>query len=181
MTEKQAAAKEKPRKKAPGQKPGRKAEPFRKTIAVDLDGVLAEYNGWEGIRRIGAPINGAKQFVEKLAALGDVLIFTTRCNPAVNKGTSIEDLRKIVAAWLKRHEIPYHDIYVGFGKPIASAYIDDRALVCRPQEWYSNAPFAFDETLRGVERLLREGDPAKAPVEEPQEHQDGNDGTPRGE
>lgn len=104
---------------------------MKKTICVDLDGVLADYSqGWQGIDHIGDPLPGAVEFVKKLNKLGRVVIFTCRCNPAVNKDVIMAEAH--VAVWLVKHDFEYDEICTERGKPIASAYIDDRAVYCNP-------------------------------------------------
>lgn len=107
---------------------------MRKTVCVDLDGVLADYSqGWQGVDHIGEPIPGAREFLQALSAMADVVIFTTRCNPEVNKPESVNLLKRRIEEWLHKHGMPYDDIYTGIGKPIAAAYVDDRAIECLPQ------------------------------------------------
>lgn len=51
-------------------------------IAVDLDGTLAEYHGWQGAEHIGAPIALMVDRVKAWLAEGrDVRIFTARVGP----------------------------------------------------------------------------------------------------
>lgn len=109
-------------------------KPIRKHVAVDLDGVLAQYDHWRGIEHIGDPIPGAQEFCRKLSEFADVLIHTTRLSPDVNKGVPQQVLADIVIAWLKKHGFPPCGLWVGPGKPIAAAYVDDRAVWIKPQE-----------------------------------------------
>lgn len=110
----------------------------KKTVCVDLDGVLASYSGWKGVEVIGDPIPGAVQFTRDLSAFAYVLVFTTRCKGDFGRADDPERLKGIVKAWLDRHGFAYHDIYTGQGKPPAAAYIDDRAVCCRPESpWVS--------------------------------------------
>lgn len=41
-------------------------ESFKQIIALDLDGTVATYTGWQGPHHIGDPIDGAIEFIEKL-------------------------------------------------------------------------------------------------------------------
>lgn len=126
-------------------------KPDKYTVAVDLDGVLASYDGWKGIECIGDPIPGALEFVGNLLAEGfRVIIFTTRTNAWVNRAEaagqdhlSVEGghrwrrrLKMLVSNWLSQHGFPAEgaDFYVydGPGKPVAIAYVDDRAVCCAP-------------------------------------------------
>lgn len=109
----------------------------KKTICVDLDGTLAEYNGWKGINNIGKPFPAAKEFMTKLSNKYKIIIFTVRTNVSMNVKdipgyVKFEDynmyLRKLVEEWLVNNEIPYDEVWTGQGKPAAHYYIDDRAI-----------------------------------------------------
>lgn len=81
-------------------------------IAVDLDGTLAEYHGWQGIEHIGAPIPVMLNRVKKWLAEGlDVRIFTARvCG---NDGRDPEEVRSHIRRWLVQHlgvELPITNI-----------------------------------------------------------------------
>lgn len=109
----------------------------RRTVAVDLDGVLASYDGWKGLDTIGHPIPGAQDFVRRLLGFADVVVFTTRCNADFSRpaGETRETLAARVRRWLEIHRFPAEaTVYTGAGKPAANAYVDDRAVVCRPQD-----------------------------------------------
>jgi hypothetical protein len=105
----------------------------KKTVCVDLDGVLAHYKEWKGVHHIGEPISGSQKFVKLLREKFKVTIFTTRCSTEVNKGEA-DELAMIVHRWLEKNGFEYDSVYCGQGKPIASAYIDDRAVMCQPQK-----------------------------------------------
>ena len=145
---------------------------MRKTVCVDLDGVLASYkDGWKGVDHFGDPIPGAVEFTKALAAKCDVVIHTCRCNPEVNKPEAASLLGNRVRAWLDEHGFAYHDVFTGTGKPIAAAYVDDRAVVCVPEmfdpnnlvdEWHAAAAmFPYSHALNQVQRLLEYSQPAK--------------------
>jgi hypothetical protein len=125
---------------------------MKKTIALDVDGVLADYShGWQGLDHIGEPIPGAVQFTHMLSEFADVLVYTTRCSEEMSgrNGLKAPMLKKLVQEWLDRHGFKYADIWVGQGKPIYSALVDDRAVACRPQE----DGRAFEEALRRAKVL----------------------------
>lgn len=118
-----------------------------KSIAVDLDGTLAEYDGWKGIEDIGMPYDGARKFVRTLRERGyKVIIHTCRINPKNSSGDV--DALNVVSRWLNTHGIEVDEIWTGQGKPIASAYVDDKAVVCTPhmmgEAGYSMAIEAID-------------------------------------
>jgi len=123
----------------------------KKTVAVDVDGVLAQYDGWKGIEHFGDPIPGAREFLETLLQKYDVLIHTTRCSEEINKPETSVLLARRVRRWLDQHNLPHDGIWVGTGKPIAVAYIDDRALRCAPQR----NPDAFRDVLTALEEMER--------------------------
>lgn len=102
------------------------------TVSVDLDGVLASYDGSAGVEHIGDPIPGAKEFISSIREIpARVCIYTTRTNSLLNTGHTSRELRQIVEDWLVKHDIPFDSIACD-GKPLAVAYVDDRAVVCRP-------------------------------------------------
>ena len=113
----------------------------KKSICVDVDGVLAQYNTWKGVRHIGTPIPGAKEFLEALSEEFEVVIYTTRMNPELNwkevmdcdytptlENECIERLKNILKGWLSSNCLKYDSIWTGRGKPICVAFIDDRAI-----------------------------------------------------
>lgn len=132
------------------------AKKRRPRVCVDLDGVLAEYDGWKGLNHIGQPLPGAPEFLKGLAKIASIVVFTTRCSldPGDEAGMIVatpEELRGHVVDWLERHELPYDDVYIGQGKPRAAAYIDDRAIQCKPQD----DPEAYDMSLTELRALLK--------------------------
>jgi len=148
---------------APDEAPKKKPKPSTKRekprVCVDLDGVLAEYAGWQGIDFTGPPLPGAVDFTRKLSEFADVVVFTTRCSVEPHRVELGEPTRPAsdlaprllqkVKYWLDKHKIAYAEIYIGQGKPLASAYVDDRAVTCHPQR----DPKAFDAALRRVRAL----------------------------
>lgn len=121
-----------------------------KTVCVDLDGVLAKYHTWEGVGVIGDLLPGAKNFLEELHRRGwEILIHTTRLSPVVNPEHDPATLKRHVKDWLDIHGMPYDRLHTEAGKPIAFAYVDDRAITCRPQ---CNSE-AYREALRLCEAL----------------------------
>lgn len=92
------------------------------TIAVDFDGVIAEYNGWRGPDILGAPRDDVIKALITLKAEGwKIIIHTTR------KAVDILD-------YLKDASIPFDEINKSSAsclvssKPRATVYWDDRAL-----------------------------------------------------
>ena len=124
-------------------------------VCLDLDGVLARYEGWKGLDHIGPPLPGALEFAWSLAEFADIVVFTSRCSTD-NGGESAPSrvspgkMKVRVIDWLEKHKFPYTDVYVGQGKPRAAAFIDDRAVVCRPQE----DPGAYGNAIASTRSLL---------------------------
>jgi len=104
-------------------------------IAVDFDGVIAVHDAWQGVHHFGDPIPFAKEFLTKLQEKYRIVIFTCRCNPLLNEKLATSELSALVENWLKAHDMPFDEVYTGLGKPIAQAYIDDKAICCMPQRF----------------------------------------------
>lgn len=95
-------------------------------IAVDFDGVIAEYDGWKGRGVFGKPIEGVSDAIAILMEQGcEVMVYTCR--------SEIDE----VVQYLKKHEIPYS--YINHcpendknnlhpAKQYADVYIDDRGI-----------------------------------------------------
>lgn len=103
-------------------------------LAIDFDGVIHDYkNPVEG-RRMGEPIDGAKESLHGLKAVGHELVIHTV------KASSLGGV-KAVSDWLDYYEIPFD--YVVAIKPNADVYIDDKAI--RFNDWA--------QTLAEVEKI----------------------------
>lgn len=104
-----------------------------RAVCVDLDGVLAKYDGWQGLHHIGEPYPQARGFMQVLKGHNlHLIVHTTRCCVGLQE-ESEGTLVRYVQAWLESHDIPYDEIWTGKGKPYAVAYVDDRAVACRPE------------------------------------------------
>lgn len=131
----------------------------RPRVCVDLDGVLAQYDGWKGLDFTGQPNPGAVEFTRKLSEIAEVVIYTTRCAVEHHREDLGEASRPAsdlaprlvhsVRYWLEKYRFTFDEIYAGQGKPLASAYVDDRAIACTPQ----NNPQAFDFALFRIKEL----------------------------
>ena len=112
------------------------------TVCVDLDGTLAQYDGWKGIHHIGDPITGSREFLSSIRAMpAFICIHTTRANTDAS--------RAIIETWLLNNHMPYDMVSIG-GKPYAKAYVDDRAVACRPQE----SDQAYEVALLQIQELI---------------------------
>ena len=102
-------------------------------IAVDLDGVILNFN-WDSwvrndMRYFGTPIKGAKRALRRLRKRGyKIIIHTCRANPILNSSYSPDELYMKIKKILIKNEIPFDEIWLGTGKPLADYYIDDRAV-----------------------------------------------------
>jgi hypothetical protein len=83
-------------------------------IAVDLDGTLAEYHGWEGVENIGAPIAPMIERVKAWLSEGrDVRIFTARVdggatalamgNELGEKFRDVDRARSFIEQWCEKY------------------------------------------------------------------------------
>lgn len=87
---------------------------FKKTIAIDFDGVLNEYKGYDR-KNLYQPRKKAKEFLIELNKKYTVIVFTSR-------------LKFDVERWLKKHHLDEYVVRVTNDKPPAFAYIDDRGI-----------------------------------------------------
>jgi len=94
----------------------------RRTIAVDFDGVIAEYDGYKGWGVLGEPRLDVLEALRELRSEGwKIVIHTTRGEHEIS-------------GYLAQHGIPFDEInrnsdYETVGpKPVADLYWDDRAV-----------------------------------------------------
>ena len=94
----------------------------RRTLAVDFDGVIADYDGWKGVGVLGSPRQDVVEAMRTLHREGwKIVIHTTRGESEIGE-------------YLQKHGIPCDEInrnsdYRTQGsKPVADVYWDDRAL-----------------------------------------------------
>jgi hypothetical protein len=85
-----------------------------KTVALDFDGVLHSYSGWNGELPTGDPIEGALSACQELAKRFNLIVFTTR-KP------------ELVEEWLAKHGF---DMFSGItnSKPEWLVLVDDRCI-----------------------------------------------------
>lgn len=101
-----------------------------KTIVIDLDGVIADfenckegcdYSGYpetyQQLKRLNCPLReGAIEFLTKIKSQGfKIIIYTSR----------VQQESKLTLDWLKKYKIPYDELYLD--KPRGIIYIDDLA------------------------------------------------------
>lgn len=90
-------------------------EKFRKTLLIDLDGVLNQYDGKYNPDYIPEPKEGADEFLKTLAPDYKLVLFTTR------EGSMAEK-------WLLKHNLATHFDEVTDKKLPAYLLIDDRCI-----------------------------------------------------
>lgn len=132
----------------------------RPSIGVDIDGVLARYDGWRGLTNIGLPLPGARAFLSDLRGVARVVIYSSRSSLHAHghePGITALRLKALVQAWLVEHHLPFDEIFVGNGKPLLSAIIDDRAVSCRPQR---DGESAYTFALAEASALVSGDEPA---------------------
>lgn len=87
----------------------------KKTILIDLDGVLNTYDGNFNKDYISPVKDGAKEFLEKLSKNYEIKIFTTR-----NK--------LLTSKWMIENNLDKYILDITNIKDLAWIYIDDRCL-----------------------------------------------------
>ena len=88
---------------------------IKKTILIDLDGVLNEYVGNFDEKIIPPIKKGAYSFIKKLAKYYNIKIYTTRNKILVSK-------------WLINNKLDNYISDVTNIKELASLYVDDRCI-----------------------------------------------------
>lgn len=104
------------------------SEDLNRTIAVDMDGVVIEFDEiWRGMEYLGKPISGAAEALRKLRSGGwRVVIYTSRLNPESYDASLVPYYHALFMAHLLKHGIEFDEL-TGM-KPCARYYIDDRAI-----------------------------------------------------
>jgi len=90
-------------------------------IAIDFDGVLAKYNGWNE-EKMGEPIEGMKEVVDIIVnelGVESIAIFTTRDPDAVK-------------IWLGKYDFPEVEV-TNIKSPRFHVVLDDRAICFEPE------------------------------------------------
>ncbi|QVJ07741.1 hypothetical protein S1R3Y_000032 [Vibrio phage vB_ValP_VA-RY-3] len=113
----------------------------RYAIAVDLDGTLAEYDGWKGLEAIGYPIQSMVDKVRQAVAEGkEVWIFTARLSDHSEAPMAEVAIRK----WCGHYDIPIANITCIKYK-FFKEFWDDRAKTV-----VANTGMFIDEYAQGM-------------------------------
>lgn len=100
-----------------------------KTAVVDLDGVIAYFDGWKGPYHLGEPNIAGVLLLQKLKEAGvKIVICTCRLNEQWPDECDYDREYELIKQWLDGWDIPYDEIYRGHAKPYGDVYIDDRAV-----------------------------------------------------
>ena len=74
-----------------------------KWIGFDLDGTLAEYDGWKGIEHIGSPVKRMCDLAKELHSKGEeVKILTARVAPRKD-GADTSKAKKYIEEWCEKN------------------------------------------------------------------------------
>jgi hypothetical protein len=126
-------------------------------VCLDVDGVLADRTYGRGAEDLGEPIPGAVEFTRALAERAEVVIHSARLSGEESTSAAGRKAEGRLRDWLDHHGFAYQSIASGVGKPVASAYVDDRGVSCRPMD---DGPRAFEDALLAVEHLCGPPEPA---------------------
>jgi hypothetical protein len=101
-----------------------------KTLVFDVDGVILEYDGWQGIDHYGKPIQEMIDLINKLYDSGkyQICIWSCRTNELI-QGYHHQELKESLERQLMRNGVRFHKI-LDENKPLFYAIIDDNS--CNP-------------------------------------------------
>ena len=94
-------------------------------IAIDFDGTIAQYDGWQGVESVGEPIPGAIAFIKALRELGfELAIFSARAHPDHGVGG-----KRAIEQWVDKYGLSNDILFVTHEKlPEFDLIIDDRGI-----------------------------------------------------
>jgi len=107
---------------------------LKNTIAIDFDGVIHKNSlGFHNGTIYDVPVDGTKEALEFLSKkFSKIIIFTCKSRP---KRPLINGMNgtELVWQWLKKNKLDQYIFEVTVEKPVAAAYIDDKAI--RFNDW----------------------------------------------
>ncbi|MBB5212307.1 capsular biosynthesis protein [Microbulbifer hydrolyticus] len=118
-----------------------------KRLIIDLDHTISVTT--DGDYRNARPVEGVVSRIKEYKALGFDIVINTSRNVRTyqgNVGKIAANTLPIIVDWLKEHDIPFDEIYVG--KPWCGHegfYVDDRAI--RPSEFFNMSREEVSELL----------------------------------
>lgn len=97
-------------------------------LAMDFDGVAAQYSGWKGEDHLGRPMPGLEYFLQKVIAQGWVVILYS-CRPAwrLERWAQLNGLSQYFSGYNGNPYFAEHEQEKSC-KPVATVYLDDRAI-----------------------------------------------------
>lgn len=95
------------------------------TVAVDLDGTLAECSKWSSSSVIGEPIAMMVSILQAYKKAGARIIIHT-CRTTDLQSEPNEDAISAIGRWCAEYKVPYDAIWASRGKPYADIYLEDR-------------------------------------------------------
>lgn len=98
-------------------------------LAIDFDGVLHDIDNPVEGRRMGAPIEGARESMLALEDDGHTLVIhTVRAVVPIDEGYDEALARRVkhIEDWLEFYHIPYHEVTAI--KPNADAFLDNKGI-----------------------------------------------------
>jgi len=108
---------------------------MEQTIAIDFDNTICEINegyyknGGTELLPIGKLKKGAKNFLDILRLNKyKIIIHSCRFTPSIWGKEDAQKQAKKVEKFLKEKQVPFDELWVKEGKPLAGFYIDDRAI-----------------------------------------------------
>ena len=122
------------------------AASYSKTVAVDLDGTILDFSlkTYKDISTFGKIDQGMVDALRRVRAQGwRIIIHSCRVTPFVyaQEGYTEEQAITFLTTFLEKNDIPFDMIWTKPGKPLASFYVDDRAV----------SPEAFKEYFKATE------------------------------
>lgn len=96
-----------------------------RTLAIDLDGTILEYDGFKGVGIFGNPIDGAREALQKFKEDGWFIVIDT-CRGEVPQ--VIEHLTLFDIPFDSVNDHPFQPSTANPGKPMAEYRIDDTAI-----------------------------------------------------
>lgn len=113
-------------------------------VCVDFDNVICYHDIRMGPYKFGNVIPGAREFLAELKKKCFVVIYSARVHV---DPTLVDDIKE----YLDKNNLDYDEIYYGYGKSEAVAYIDDRAIECNPAEDTE----AYIKTLGKIDKYIQ--------------------------
>lgn len=97
-------------------------------IAIDFDATIWPYSkGWADGSIYEPPFHNAKEAIQKLKdARYKIVIYSCRTSRELYDDADVMTNAKQLEKYLNDHNIPFDEIYTGYGKPHAALFIDDR-------------------------------------------------------